>query len=396
MNLLEWAELPNAQTQWEAALSHWGGRLDVLGLMEREGLGPRAERALAAMAASARLSEASPPARASALGAALFVCAADALGHARGHARVASGLWPLLDDVGWDSPQQWQVTSSLSALQDAHHRVHANAPGRAYLDLARRVDVGTLLALAEVHQQGVLPRQVWPEMLELELQEAGLWGQGAALGAFARHIDAAMAALPAHVREWVIREGHWALGRGQVHTPQEALARGWRAREGLAQAWVQCGLSGSGKTTWVEHNLPQAHLVCMDTLRAQLTSDPADQGRNAQVFALAREHFKRALRAREPVVWSSTNLRRSQRAALLETARAYGAHTTLVVHHVGLGCALARNARRARQVPADVIRRQAHTAQLPLEDEAHRVMWIGRDGQCWRDTRAQPWCLGER
>jgi predicted kinase len=393
------------QAQWDAALSTWGNHVDALSMIGRGQtsygealplLQVRASRTLEYAAHMARELELDDTQLAWCMGAALCLCVAPVLGPARSHRRAASWLLPHLGDVNWSQSDQWHVTSLLSALWDAHSLVNHGANHAAYVGLARRAPARILNVLAMAEAQGVGGEHVWPELFELEARDAGVWQNDRPLRAFAEHIDHAMSSFPEHVREWVIREGHWALIHGRVHSPEEAISRGWSARSGLSKVWIQCGLSGAGKTTWATSELPQAQMVCMDDLRAEITGNAHDQRANAKVFSVARERFKQALREGREVVWSSTNLRRAQRSALLETARDYGAHTTLVVHHVGVGQALTRNTQRSRRVPSKVILEQAHAFELPLEDEAHRVMWIGSKGECWRDTRSQSWCLGGR
>lgn len=405
MNLTTWSKMPPGQAQWDAALSAWGTHVDALSMIERgqtsygeylPSLRDRASRTLEYVAHMVRDLELEDTQRAHCMGAALCLCVAHVLSPAHSHRRAASWLLPHLGDINWSQGDQWHVTSLLSALWDARVLVDRDADRSAYIGLARRAPARLINVLATAEAQGLEREHVWPELFELEARDAGVWQNDHPLRAFAGHIDHAMSSFPEHVREWVIREGHWALLRGRVHSPEEAISRGWSARAGLSNVWIQCGLSGSGKTTWATSKLPHAQMVCMDDLRAEITGDAHDQRSNAKVFSVARERFKQALREGREVVWSSTNLRRAQRSALLETARDYGAHTTLVVHHVGVGQALVRNTQRSRRVPAKVILEQAHSFELPLDDEAHRVMWIGSKGECWRDTRDQPWCLGER
>lgn len=80
---------------------------------------------------------------------------------------------------------------------------------------------------------------------------------------------------------------------------------------------------------------------------------PAPQAAVAWVYAAAGE----ALAGRQPVAIDATGAAPLDRATWLQLAREHQASSVAVVFRVPLGTALARNRRRRRQVPDEVISR---------------------------------------
>lgn len=307
----------------------------------------------------------------------------------------------------------YPILRAVLALVGAHHApkklVLRDRPAPAYRALADHTglhDLSLLYLLARADMQGRdcddKPSQLdLIELFRLDAEAHGVlppdlsspappWWQPWARDLAARLGDPTTDPDAAQALEFTLSLGRRDAAAGLITTPDEAFARSFtRRKQGLASVWLTCGLSGSGKSRWVAHNLPDCDVICLDALRQEVSGDAEDQDHNGQVLQLARERLRQHLRARRPIVWDATSLRASFRAAVLGLAREYGLHTTLVTFHVPPDVAATRNRQRARQVPPNVLSRQARAFEWPHPDEADRVLSIDQHGLTLHDSRAE-------
>lgn len=176
----------------------------------------------------------------------------------------------------------------------------------------------------------------------------------------------------------------WRL-KGRIATPEQAEA--WLATQPPRPGgtlYLPVGVPGSGKSTWVAKQLPEAHIISMDEMRERLTGSRADQSRNAEVYRICRGALARALRAGETVVWDAQSHTWAARQGLLALARESHAYVIVVYMDVPLTVALARNAGRAVTVPEAVIVRSYRALQEPRPFEAEELWRVDVDGHCTR------------
>ena len=190
-------------------------------------------------------------------------------------------------------------------------------------------------------------------------------------------------------RERLLRESLWALADGQIHHPEEALARAYTLlqRDEQPSLLLTVGLSGCGKSTWVQENAQGAQIISMDAIRDELHGDANEQRENQKVFFLARERLKEGLRKGHSMIWEATSLRREQRQALISLGRDYGAHTTLAVFCTGLSTLQRRNQQRQKAIPQAVLQRQSQAIEWPSLEEAHRLFFVDANGDTFYDSR---------
>ena len=86
--------------------------------------------------------------------------------------------------------------------------------------------------------------------------------------------------------------------------------------------YILTGLPGSGKSTWAKENLPNAVVVCKDTIREEICGDVNDQSKNKEVFNIARTRTKKLLEEGKDVITDATHLTRKQRANVAALAPA--------------------------------------------------------------------------
>jgi protein phosphatase len=113
------------------------------------------------------------------------------------------------------------------------------------------------------------------------------------------------------------------------------------------------GAAGSGKSTFAGHHFVSDCVVSSDRLRAEITGAPDDV-----VFAELHRRVQARLISGLLVVVDATNTDWTWRAQLLTDARRSERPAMAIVFNLPVDVCLARNAARARAVPASVIRRQ--------------------------------------
>lgn len=135
------------------------------------------------------------------------------------------------------------------------------------------------------------------------------------------------------------------------------------------------GLPGSGKSTLAKKlvaECPQMHLVSTDAIRGQLFGSEAIQGSWLLIWQEIERQLQQAVVDQKVVLFDATNAQRRHRRELIALARDLGfTHITGVWIKTPVWLCLARNKKRLRQVPEDVIfrmHRQLRDAPPTLEE----------------------------
>jgi len=137
------------------------------------------------------------------------------------------------------------------------------------------------------------------------------------------------------------------------------------------------GLPGSGKSAWFKrHNITP---LSSDLVRALLFDDPTEQRFQDLVFSNLRSMLKARLIARRPMSYvDATNLTAHDRHGWIKLAKDYGYEVQAVFFDVPVEVCLQRNARRARVVPEDVMRRMAGKLKPPTFEEGFARITVVR------------------
>jgi putative nucleotidyltransferase with HDIG domain len=142
------------------------------------------------------------------------------------------------------------------------------------------------------------------------------------------------------------------------------------------QIIITAGAPGSGKTTYRKTLYPDIQTICMDDERERLCGTAHDQTRNQEVFDNCYGRLRKALLAKENVIWDSTSADRKMRRRIIDLARCQGALIEFVYFDIPLEILQARNAARDRVTPPRVVesfyRRLA--APKPYEYDVLRVV----------------------
>jgi protein phosphatase len=163
------------------------------------------------------------------------------------------------------------------------------------------------------------------------------------------------------------------------------------------------GTSGSGKSTFARKHFLPSEVVGSDQCRAMLADDENDQSVTGEAFALLHHIIGMRLKRGKMAVADATNLRREDRAALVNIARAHHALPVAIVFNLPEKTCHARNESRPdRDFGPHVIRNQAALLKrglrglkregfrvihrLDSEDEVNAVTNITRQ-RLWNDRR---------
>ena len=133
---------------------------------------------------------------------------------------------------------------------------------------------------------------------------------------------------------------------------------------------VLCGLPGSGKSTHTRKAWGDTHVViCADEFRKIHTGRGFYPPAECLISTMVRVTVEVLLRRSMPVVIDMTSLTVKSRLNWIDLAKRCDAPVRCVWMDVATSTCLARNSRRERKVPADVIDAMAKRFLPPLIEE---------------------------
>ena len=152
----------------------------------------------------------------------------------------------------------------------------------------------------------------------------------------------------------------------------------WKHQELYDDTWGEVvmlsGLPGTGKDTWLQHNLPDLPVISLDSIRRSLKISPTES--QGTVANIAREQAKDYLRKHQPFVWNATNITAQMRESLVSLFETYHAHVRIVYLETKWETMLERNRSREDMVPTHAIGEMMSKLTLPESHEARTVEWI--------------------
>lgn len=284
-----------------------------------------------------------------------------------------------LPELGLPQP----IESRVLALTGFHHQprrlVQDDAAPAAWRRLARHCPMRLVYHLEQADLRGRICPDL-PEQLEimdffrLRCEELGLWQDGDPWGDWAPAIESAFPSRSSAFRRHALHAGIRDAEQGLIHSVEEAIARAHSLRDPAPELTVLCGPSGSGKSHWIATHRPEAQVISLDELRAEIAGRRSDQTMNGHVLQAAKERLKAALRRGGSIVWDATSLRAEMRGWVLKLGFDYGAHVTLVALQTPVSVLHSRNRKREHPIPAAVLDRQIDTLEWPVASEAHDVV----------------------
>lgn len=142
-----------------------------------------------------------------------------------------------------------------------------------------------------------------------------------------------------------------------------------------------CGAPGSGKSTYVARNLPNAVVVSGDNVRAELYGDASIQGNWMEIERRMVELIAEAGAEEKDVVIDGTHCLKKYRDNMVAILADHGyTKVTAVLIDKPLETCLRQNASRSRQVPEEVIQRMHHSFREStkniLNESFYRVEFV--------------------
>ncbi|QIJ86938.1 AAA family ATPase [Vibrio coralliilyticus OCN008] len=170
------------------------------------------------------------------------------------------------------------------------------------------------------------------------------------------------------------------LSQGDISTVEQAIAKNYEPCQNYSHLYLMCGMSGSGKSTWIEKNLEGYDVISLDEIRKELNGKRYCQKNRGQVLQLAKTRLKKALANKRNVVWDATNIRKDFRNTICELGENYGALITMVVFQLKESSLRVNNRNRQYAVGDEVISSQLTKLEWPWPTESHRFLVIGENG----------------
>ena len=300
--------------------------------------------------------------------------------------RGRSYLAPKLIGLGLS----YEVVETTLGLVGYHHDpkqlvTQEKAAGK-YKRLARLADPELLywLELADIRGRDCRDKQQqlnYVEMYGLFAQEYNAWARfGSEYQAWRQYFNSELPDWDLDTRDLIFSRAIARWESGEIFTPESEIARSYSYRDRFPQVVVTFGVSGSGKSTWIEKNLPEHTIISLDNIRQQIAKSRSDQAQNSRVVQLAKEQLKVLLRSNSKIVWDATNIRKDFRQQVINLSRNYGALVTLVIFHCPEDVYFQRNKERSHSIPEKVLSKQIEQMEFPELDEGDRTIVVDENG----------------
>lgn len=131
------------------------------------------------------------------------------------------------------------------------------------------------------------------------------------------------------------------------------------------------GISGSGKSTYANglKTSLNAQLVETDSIREELTGNSADQSQNYRVFQVAKKRVNDILSQDKNVIIDATSVSVRDRKDWIRIGKDNNAEIRAYFIDTPIDVCKSQNRKRKRQVPDEVIDRQASKLESPTKSE---------------------------
>jgi predicted kinase len=163
----------------------------------------------------------------------------------------------------------------------------------------------------------------------------------------------------------------------------------------MTKFFLLIGLPGSGKSTLAKQLLaecPQMSLISTDAIRGQLFGSQALQGPWLLIWQEVEQQFQQAISTENTAIFDATNAQRHNRREVIALARDLGfTQITGIWVDTPVWLCLARNKKRSRQVPEEIIlrmHRQLRDAPPSLEEGLDKLIRLSEKSEYGNCDRA--------
>lgn len=148
-------------------------------------------------------------------------------------------------------------------------------------------------------------------------------------------------------------------------------------------AYVMVGLPGSGKSTWIENNLPDVEVVSRDIIRVEIGKAKSVDDKKVlskedenRVTDLERKRMRELAEAGKDFIVDDTNIRIRFRKPLIEFLRSLGCKIVIVNMNTPVDYCITR---RDGQISADVLKKLDKEKDPVKDGEADKVINVDVD-----------------
>lgn len=134
---------------------------------------------------------------------------------------------------------------------------------------------------------------------------------------------------------------------------------------------LMSGLPLAGKDSWILKNGMGMPVISLDGIREQLGIPPTKG--SGRVVQTAIEQAKTLLRRKKAFIWNATNIIQDTRQKLVSLFAGYGARVHILYLEVPYQELLARNRKRTRYIPENVLEEMIRKLEIPAPWEAYEV-----------------------
>jgi predicted kinase len=297
---------------------------------------------------------------------------------ARGRSYVA----PRLPALNFSEEINQRILAGIGYHHDPRKLISHNAPKSSYWRFSRNAEAKMiyLLELADtrgrINASSQADASETTELFRLACEEFDIWDVRNPYENWDKSIRSQLEGETESAIQYTLAEARRQFEIGEIHTPEEAISKTHGHRGNFPELVVTCAPSGSGKSCWIDRNLPDHLRISLDVIREELTGRRDRMTMEGQVIQLAKKRLRAALAAKKKVVWDATSLRLDGRSAIVGLGHDYHALTTVVAFATPPEILFRRNHERTHQIPNSVIERQLDSLEWPTACEAHRFITI--------------------
>jgi len=256
-----------------------------------------------------------------------------------------------------------------------------NQPKGKFFQLARRVPLKLiyLLEIADIKGRTCPDKENQIDYLELfkiYAQEYNLWDANNVYKDEKAFIDSELTDFSDLTKQYVFSEYCRQFEKGAIVCPEEEIARSYQYRNGFPHLIVNCGVSGVGKSTYIEDNYKEYNVISLDGLREELLGSRSDHSHERKVLDEAKARLKVLLAKKEKIIWDATSYRSDFRKVPLGLGFNYRAFTEISLFNKTRKDILAQNKQRDTDVTEKIIDIQMKKFEVPHIEECHNIKEI--------------------
>lgn len=150
---------------------------------------------------------------------------------------------------------------------------------------------------------------------------------------------------------------------------------------------LTAGVPGSGKSTWIKENKPDAVIISRDAIRFSLLKDDEDYfAHEDEVLEIFYSTIQEAIDANDDkeVIVDATHLNQKSRNSLFNNLNLNNVDWYKIYYfNVDIKTCIERNNQRSGRalVPEDVIKRMSYGLKYPKDERFDEIIVINKDGK---------------